>query len=465
MKLSQKNSYRKICVATCVSAAILFLVISVSTAQSPSRKKQSPSQIKSVFTSIPSKVAGAQGIAVQIDLPRAPRYGKIGAPVAIYVPGGFKAAGIEDKTAKLVKEGFIEIRFNFQGSGTGARKSGGIYDYRGPNSLMALRDVIRFALGLMNDKMGKNISELIPFRPSVSNVGLIGWSYGGVTNICVAGVYGDQIKNLAWILNWESPVGDGMPTAEAGAIESYIRPINPRNNRAYNTATGTWDLTSLAYDDSITIRVVDTKDEVTGGFYFDFNGNGNVDYDSDFIPYPLVFKLDGRYKAFYSERVRQEAVANSPSSAGPPPHIINLAETRSFWEKRNGEYWIEEAVQKIPQLKFLVISSEIDHVQTAPDHPHVLLQYEEFRQAGAKFVRLNPDRSYVEHIMKQPMPKAVDNAAFVSFNHQTIRNAVEPGDLKSVLGKALVPAAACELADRTRFNNVQPQLSKVLGKR
>jgi hypothetical protein len=159
MKSIHQHLFRQICVVTCLSVSILLLIISVSNAQK-----------HSVFTRIPSDVADRKGIAVRIDMPKIARYENDSAPIAIYLPGGFKAAGIEDRTAQLVREGFIEIRFNFQGSGRGRHVSGGNYDYRGQDSLKALRDVIQFALGLVKDIGGKNIPEIVkPFKPLHSN--------------------------------------------------------------------------------------------------------------------------------------------------------------------------------------------------------------------------------------------------------------------------------------------------------
>jgi hypothetical protein len=113
---------------------------------------------------------------------------------------------------------------------------------------------------------------------------------------------------------------------------------------------------------------------------------------------------------------------------------------------------------------FMVLGSEIDHVQRALDHPHILLQYEAFRSTGARFVRVNPDRSYVEHILGRPAPDAVDNDAFTVFDHFLIRDAIEPGSYDGELGwQAISPAGACELADRTRYGILDPQVDALIG--
>jgi hypothetical protein len=409
-------------------------------------------------------VSETGGIAVRIKSPVQARYAE-GAPIAVYMPGGFDGVGIKNNinSGDLYEEGFIEIFFNFPGSGTGAEQSGGgPYDFRGPQSLIAARDVILFALGKLYDRNGNYLADLVgPIVPLHTNVGLIGYSNGGNTNICVAGIHGNEINGLAWILNWEAPVGDGMPQAEAGSKECDLRPLNPLTNPAYNPGTGEWDLSSLKYDPYIRIPVLDDINTyVTGGLYFDINRDGSVDSGSDFIPYPLVFEMEGRYKSFYSVRLRRRAHEDNLLPDPAPNHIQTLRDSEAFWDVRNGEYWIASTLQKMPHLMFMVVGSVIDHVQRALDHPHVLLQYETFRTEGARFVRLNPDRCYVEYILGYVAPDARDNDAFAVFDHFTVRDAVEPGSYEDVLGRdTIVPAAACELADRTQTNNLSTQLS------
>jgi hypothetical protein len=129
----------------------------------------------------------------------------------------------------------IQIRFNFPGGGTGATRSGGVYNDREPNCLKALRDIIRFAMAQTADASGKKISELVyPLMPLANNVGLVGWSNGGNATITVAGLHGREIAGLAWIVDWESPVGDGMQNVECGANprSGELNPlVNP--DRAY----------------------------------------------------------------------------------------------------------------------------------------------------------------------------------------------------------------------------------------
>jgi hypothetical protein len=130
--------------------------------------------------------------------------------------------------------------------------------------------------------------------------------------------------------------------------------------------------------------------------------------------------------------------------------IATPEETDEYWRMRTGHYWFDETVRKVPGIRFIVVAAMEDHVQVAPDHPHVLVQYEGMRKAGVRFVRLNPSRAYVEQVWGHPAPQAVDNAPFERFDHRSIRTALEPVGEQGIPTDIAVLAAACELADRTK---------------
>ena len=218
-----------------------------------------------------------------------------------------------------------------------------------------------------------------------------------------------------------------------------------------------------SFGGSTNICITGVHGHEIGGLFFDFNGDGIVNPGLDFIPYPLVFEIGNGYKAHYSVRLRRKADEENLFPNPGPDHIPTLEETESFWAVRNGEYWIDSTLLNIPNLMFMVVGSEIDHVQRALDHPHVLFQYEAFRQAGARLVRVNPDQTYVEHILGSSAPNAVDNNANEPFDHMSIRNAIEPGRHDGELGRdVIVPAGACELADRTQNDRLEPKLDALI---
>ncbi len=282
-----------------------------------------------------------------------------------------------------------------------------------------------------------------------SNVGLIGSSHGGNISIAVAGVYGSEIS-LAWICNWESPVGDGMPGAEAGARNPTNG--NPWTNPAYNDTTGIFDYSKLRYSD--TLRLTPTT--FIGGFYFEINNNGVPNRGLDFI----INGFGSSGKQYTSTTLVQEAVNRGVFPQNPPSHIASLAETQAYWGWRNGDLWIDSARNKLPNLMFIVIATDSDHVQSAKDHPHVYIQYEHFRSAGTRFVRLNPDRAYIEYCLGYTQPAAKDNDAFAQYTRLTIRDKFESEIIADSINSA---ASVSELADRTCANNITANLNSVIS--
>jgi len=126
---------------------------------------------------------------------------------------------------------------------------------------------------------------------------------------------------------------------------------------------------------------------------------------------------------------------------------------------------ITNAVRNCTNLAVIVYANERDHVQIAPDHPHILAQTEGYRTAGAKFVRLNADRAYVARVAANfPRERTAglkfpDNDAGVEWTRKNIRGGLEPSELPLSLYMA---AVVCELADRVHARNWSKNLDGLL---
>src|SRR5262249_55700421 len=243
--------------------------------------------------------------------------------------------------------GFATVQFTFPG-GPG---SGGTFDQRGPASLAALRDVVRFVLGEQTSSDGKTIQDYAGklLKVDTHNVGMLGLSNGGNQAIAVAGLFGGRMRSLAWIVNWESPVGPGMVNAELG---SWFNPPlpgqkpdekgNPVVNPAYDPDTGKLDLTKLAYSPALEVTPFPpgagkpgAAKVPPGGLYFDINGNGKVDPGTDFIPHPLVIPSKEGPKIVYSSHLQAEAEARNLYGERRPAHIASIEEAAEFWRYRD----------------------------------------------------------------------------------------------------------------------------------
>jgi len=140
------------------------------------------------------------------------------------------------------------------------------------------------------------------------------------------------------------------------------------------------------------------------------------------------------------------------------------------------QHFPAEAVRNCTNLAVIVYANERDHVQAAPDHGHILIQVEGFRQPKARFVRLNPDRSYVERMVasrlrlgpgfvadparaKEALDRFPNNSAGKAFDRSNIAMALEPTQFPVAL---YMQAAVYELADRTQARHWAPNLDAVL---
>ncbi len=430
-------------------------------AQAPRQSNigRTPMRPRGIVTHIPSSAGGAEGIAVSLIAPKKPRY-PAGAPVAISVAGGHGAGNVSSRM-NVAGCGFVEMGFAFPSGGQGDAKSGGTYDFRGPKSVEALRDVILFALGRKADTQGQTIQDILgDTRVLTSNVGIHGGSHGGNACGAVMGLWGQQFPELAWYVSMESPYGEGIAGAELGARRGRLCP-------AYDPDTGVLDVAKLAFDRHLELRPFgagrfgdSSLPALIGSLFFDMDGDGKCDSADDYRLQPLVFDLGTGRKSWYSVRLMQEAEKRGLFSKPRPAHIPSLDETIEFWRYRDATGLLADALRKVPKLSVIVVAGETDHVQIAPDHPHIRIQVNAFQKAGAQLIRLNPDRVYVEWLFDRNLPDVPDNNAALQYTPKTIGPALCPD--RAVPKQLLSPAAMCELADRVQAGNFEANLNRVL---
>jgi hypothetical protein len=115
----------------------------------------------------------------------------------------------------------------------------------------------------------------------------------------------------------------------------------------------------------------------------------------------------------------------------------------------------------MPDLKVMLVFAKVDHLQVAQDKPHIHQSFQGFRFEAGLWVRLNPDRSYIQSLMPTAAEDFPDNPANTQpDNWMNISSYAYPG-----LGNAehLVPLAAlAEMADRSHFGRWDENLGQVL---
>ncbi|NOX44356.1 MAG: hypothetical protein GXO72_01270 [Caldiserica bacterium] len=194
-----------------------------------------------------------------------------------------------------------------------------------------------------------------------------------------------------------------------------------------------------------------------GVLYHDLNANGRYD-GSDYAlgAYPGTFAEVE--KRVYSIAALEAAVERGLIEPWPDD-IATPDEARAYWAIRDMSRYYDKAMGNLPGLVAIVIGSVRDHVQATPDYLHILLQYSGWRDAGMRWIRLNPDAAYVGLLFPRPAP-AADNPAGVPVSCEDIVGMLEPEGIPDPIVTA---AAALELSDRIYFGIWTPDLEVPLA--
>jgi hypothetical protein len=443
-----------LCITTCLVPAIAYEKVPEATL-----KIQSMSPEKSVSTWIASESAGSGGLAVNVIYPLKPRY-KEGAPLTVVVPGGVESSGLEFSTHSA-QSGFAEVRFAFPGGGKQGFASGGVYDFRGPNCQAALRDVLLFASGKGKDIQGKTISELVPEKLDTKSVGIIGWSNGGNTAVITLAKFADQLKFVNWLVFYETPLGSIFYPPALGSAQDLIQ------NRHYHqgsAATGhvLVDYRKLCWQPTGQRNPGAHKKigqpEIPGVVFFDENGNKQWDEEIEFaLPYSMDAAMN---KQIYPPTVTQSLARLKVFPDGWPKTVANVAQSEKYFQDRDGSLYINDLAKQMPNLFVCIFASVLDHLQRQPDHPHISLNYNAWLADKVRFVRLNPDPVYVGTVATMNRGTFVDNKPNASIDASTIEEFLEPEGL--IPDYVYVEAAAAELADRKKTNNLAETLTEPL---
>jgi len=381
-----------------------------------------------------------------------------GAPVVVWVPGA-EGAGSLSEPLPLATD-TVRITFLFPGGCAGPICSDGAYDYRGARCIAALRDVTLYAGGALTDVTGHAIDDVVVVPVLHDNVGLFGASNGGNIVAAVAAFYGDALTaHLRYLVQWESPVSSQMATGELGPPRqdcptgtAEVMSANPRY-QAYGPLTATVDYTQLAFtttnpahtvfwDGDGDGRYTTVTDTHTGCQTPDLDLDGVMSTTEDF---PLGGYDDGT-KQVYSRPATHAMAEQSIFSPSPwPSDIANPAQADVFWDLREAVRLYLTATLEIPDLEGMILASTMDHVQIAPDRPHIRQAFEGWMEAGA-WAKINPAPHYAVEIdpalaARTDLP---DNAANTLPDDWSAGDYAYPDDLDRVYQAAAVH----EMADR-----------------
>jgi hypothetical protein len=333
--------------------------------------------------------------------------------------------------------------------------SEGTYDYGGPNSLAALRDTIRFALGMMSNVDGRNLDELIAVDPLYDNVGLFASSHAGVVATNVMAYYGETFPGLRYFVGRENPTMAEMYPLEIGHFDDRRQQVyNPYYDHEGYTGT------SIAVDYSH-LGWIQNAEYPEGRPVFE------VPDGEDYVLDDKGPNINGR--RWFSHALTQALLDNGVFTLSTwPADVATPQQTADFWPYRITVHNYPMIGEKLPDLRVMLTFARQDHVQAAPDKPHIRQAYDGFRKGAGLWTRLNCDLAYVQ---AEVHPSATLAAGFPDNDANS-----EPQDWYAqadswgfegrlageMTARSIPIACVAEMADRVQADNWAPNLNAVL---
>ncbi len=406
-----------------------------------------------LYTHIDSAENGK--IAVRIDLPEKPRYGS-SAPVVVVASTWFVDKYNNPTTPFHM--GVIVVSHLWPGKTDPESKisSDGTYDFGGPNSLAALRDTLRFALGVQPDVDGYYLHKLIAMEPLYDNVGMFASSHAGVLATNVMAYYGESLQGLKYFVGRENPTMAEMYPLEIGHFDERHKPIyNPYYHHEGYTPT------SIAVDYS-------HLNWVQNAMYPDGRPVFEVPGSEDYVLDDKGPQING--KRWFSHALTQALLDNGVFTLDTwPADLATPQQTGDFWPSRINVHNYAMIGEKLPELRVMLTFATYDHVQTAPDKPHIRQAYDGFHKTAGLWTRLNCDLAYVQ---AEVHPSATLAGGFPDNDANT-----EPRDwyaeaeswgfegrLAGEMTTQTIPyACVAEMADRVHADQWAPNLIALVG--
>ena len=404
-----------------------------------------------VYTYVPSD--GIGNIVVRIECPAQPRYTE-GAPVVVEVGTWFVSYNNFHRVNDTKRIGAVTLSYLWPGrldAETGLQ-SDGVYDYGGPVSLAALKDVIRFALGLTPDVDGRYISEVVTVPLVGENVGLFASSHSGVVATNVLAYFGEEIPTVKYLVGRENPTREEMYPLEIGYFDGAPSEQNKVLNPFFREDLYSPDTVIVDYS---TVGWYQPQGEAVGRPYFAAKGA---------IPQHILGhdKIPQMWnKRYYSRAITHALLDNGALTLENwPEYLATPAETDAHWPYRIAVYNYPAIGSKLPDLKVMLVFSRYDHVQAATTKPHIHQAWDGFHFGAHLWVRMNPDRAYVRSVDENYGLAFPDNLANREpGNWIYIEDWGFPTD--SRVREDVWLASVAEMADRVHMNNWDENLDEV----
>lgn len=429
-----------------------------------------PPGVEQIDILLPSEGASGGNLAVRLFalMPGNRTYLAEGAPVVIEAPGGDAVGSLQVPRSQGL-EGFVYIEILFPGGRFEGRASEGVYDHRGLNSIKALRDVALFASGHKPDAQGRTIDKIVRVPVLTQNVGLLTLSNGGAITVVTLALYGEQLQNIKYFIDWENPSNAQIVTTDAGPGSSVDcppsqgRPLGRQRfsnpfYRGYGPIVLDIDYSKIAYDASLDRIFLDgnkngkydTVTDSNGCHSTDTNRNGKLDPEEDFGLSPMPYSAPGEKKHFSLQVI--QSVRDAKLFSAWPSWLDTPEESENFWKIRDAAQNYDALAKKRSDLKLLILTSVEDHVQTVLGKPHIRQPFEAFVR-NKMWVKLNPSRASVSAVdqrlaSRSDLPDNAPNTAPADWNNY---NYAYPENIPDPIFYA---AAVREMAEQVRASSI-----------
>ena len=395
---------------------------------------------------------GIGNIAVRIECPASPRY-REGAPVVVEVGTWFVPYNEFHRVNDTKQIGAVTVAYLWPGrlDAESGIKSDGEYDYGGPVSLSALKDVIRFASGLITDVNEKRIADVSTVPVLTENIGLFASSHSGVVATNVLAYFGKEIPSVKYLVGRENPTRDEMYPLELGYFDGSSAAKNRMSNPFYDESTYSSDSVIVDYS---TVGWYQPTGEQYGRPYF---------AAKDALPQYILAndKIPKAYndKRYYSRAITRALLKNGALSlANWPAYLATPAETDAFWPYRITVHNYSSVADQFKNLKVMLVFARYDHVLAPVTKPHIHQAWDGFYKTCGFWVRMNPDRSYSQSVDPNYGLGFPDNK---SNREPSDWNYIEDWAFPPAAQKDMWLASVAEMADRTYKNDWRDDLDSV----
>ena len=137
---------------------------------------------------------------------------------------------------------------------------------------------------------------------------------------------------------------------------------------------------------------------------------------------PVIFG-----KRSYSVALTQALLDTGALTASTwPADLATPEEAARDWPFRQSPGRYVDLRTMMPGLKVMLVFAQTDHAQALPDKPHIHQAYQGFRFEAGLWVRLNPDRAYVQALLPAARNDFPDNPADTQGRPTGCRSGITP---------------------------------------